>query len=218
MHIKAVSISDAWGQCLYGFLSEEEVYKQVISRGSFENESYRLQFPALSMEILNAVVDVIPQVPTGAAPPCTQDYIDNYFTDYILYSGKKSPNEEYTYAERIGGQLQIVMDMLLKTPQTNQSIIEVGRPEDCELHDPACLREIHFRVVNGHLDMTVLWRSNDMFAAFVGNHGGLGKLQEMVAEYIGFPMGKLHYYSSGSHLYAYQIPSVEQKTGLKYKC
>jgi hypothetical protein len=76
-----------------------EVYKQVIDRGSFENESYRLQYPFLSVEIENPLVDMVPSVPVGVAPPSTQEFIEEYYCNYILGGKKPEKNEEYCYSE-----------------------------------------------------------------------------------------------------------------------
>lgn len=212
MELKAKTISDAWFQILYN-LDNPEVYKQMIEKGSFENESFRLQYPFLSVEIENPLIDMVPSVPEGIAPPSSQEYIEQYYCDYIL--GGKSPeeNEEYTYAERIGEQLNHIMETLKNTPYTNQACMVVGRFEDVIISDPACLREIDFKVVDGKLTIITFWRSNDMWAGYPVNMGGIARLQEMVAEYIGLPVGKMYYYSSGSHIYEYQISSIEAKIG-----
>ena len=215
MQIKSKTISDAWFQCLYN-LDSPDVYRQEIERGSFENESYRLQYPFLSVEISNPLVDMVPSVPDGVAPPSSQEFIEEYYCDYILGGKGPEKNEEYTYAERIGDQLPTIMETLAKTPQTNQACMVVGRHEDVHLSDPACLREIDFKVVHDTLTLTTYWRSNDLWAGFPVNMGGMARLQEMVAEYIGKQVGKMYYYSSGSHIYEYQIPSIEAKIGKKF--
>lgn len=212
MEIKAKTISEAWFQTLYN-IEYPHVYKQVIDRGSFENESFRLQYSFLSVEIEQPLVDMVPSVPDGVAPPSSQEFIDEYYCDYILGGKGPEENEEYTYAERIGEQLPIIMETLKLTPYTNQACMVVGRHEDVSISDPACLREIDFKVVDDKLTLTTFWRSNDLWAGFPINLGGMARLQEMVAEYIDMDMGKMYYYSSGSHIYEYQISSVEAKIG-----
>lgn len=210
MYIESTTISDAWFQALYN-IDSPEVYKQIIERGAFEKESYRLQYPSLSIKIKNPLIDMIPTVPDGIAPPSTQEFVDEYYCDYIMGAKGPEKHEEYTYAERIGEQLPIVMETLRKTPNTNQACIVIGRHEDVVISDPACLREIDFKVVGDTLMLTVFWRSNDLWAAFPVNMGGMAKLLETVSEYIDKKPGMIYYYSSGSHIYEYQISSVEAK-------
>jgi thymidylate synthase len=131
---------------------------------------------------------------------------------YVRRNGKACWSGN-TYAERIGEQLPTVMETLLNTPNTNQTCIAIGRKEDVLINDPSCLREIDFKVVGDSLTLTTYWRSNDLWAGFPVNMGGMARLQEMVAEYIGKKVGKMYYYSSGSHIYEYQIDMIEAKIG-----
>ena len=139
MHLQTTTISDAWYQILYNL--ESEAYRQDIERGSFEKENYRLQIPWLSLEILHPLQDMIPIIPPGcsAPPPNTMEYVKEYFIDYLLGGKLPGKNEVYTYASRINIQLSKAMQILKDTPNTNQSSIIVGRPEDLDLKDPACL-------------------------------------------------------------------------------
>ena len=211
MHKTFRTVSEAWFSFLLNI--KDNTYKQVISRGSFENEGYRLQFPFVSATITHPLEDFVPTVPAGVAPPCTREYVEQYFCDYILGGKEPEKNEVYTYASRIGTQLDDVMAMLKETPGTNQASIIVGRPEDTVISDPACLRLIDFKVVDGKLEMTTFWRSHDLFAGFPANLGAMGMLQEMVAEFVGVACGGMHYASTGLHIYNYQLNSVLAKIG-----
>jgi thymidylate synthase len=213
MHLRATTISDAWYQILYNFGSE--AYRQDIEKGSFEKENYRLQIPWLSLEIMHPLQDMIPIMPPGCNIPCpnTIEYVKEYFVDYLL--GGKSPgkNESYTYALRIDTQLPKALEMLKKTPSTNQASIIVGRPEDLDLQDPACLRAIDLKIHNGRLDLATFWRSWDIWAGLPTNLGGLALLMEYISEEVGFAVGVLRAASQGAHLYGYQLPFVRARLG-----
>jgi len=71
------------------------------------------------------------------------------------------------------------------------------------------LRSIDFKVIGNKLCLYSVWRSHDLFFGLPTNLGGLALLQQMVAEYIGKEIGRMYYYSSGSHIYSYQIETVE---------
>lgn len=208
--LTATTVSDLWFQALAGL--EEHTYRQDISRGSFAG-GFRLQYPFVCGTVLYPLDDYVPDVPAGVAPPTTKEYVQRYFEDYLLGARIPSENEQYTYASRIGSQLEKVITMLTETPLTNQASIIVGRPEDVDISDPACLRAIDFKIVRGTLELTSFWRSHDLWAGLPTNLGGLALLQATVAEAAGLPVGVMHYASSGAHVYDYQLPSVEAKLG-----
>lgn len=215
MLLKVKTISEAWFYALYN-LDDPEVYRQNITRGSFANEGFRLQYPQLAIEIEHPLIDMIPYVPEGVSAPSTMKYVEQYFTDYILGGKLPEKNEEYTYASRIGEQLPKVMEILAETPDTNQAVIEIGRPEDLELPDPACLRVIDFKAYNGELSIGTYWRSNDLWAGFPVNLAGMAKLQEMVAEAANLDVGKMYYMSCGAHAYSYQLEMIEAKISKRF--
>jgi len=209
MFFQCTTVTDAWFQLiraayLFG-------YRQDVQRGSFADADVRLQLPFASATIEKPLDDFIPTVPDGVAPPVTREYVEQYFTDYILHGRDPDKNEQYTYATRIDDQVDKVCDILRRTPQTNQAHIVVGRPDDLDIEHPACLREIGFKVVSGALEMTTFWRSHDLWAGFPANLGALGMLQEFVAEFCGVDMGVMHYASNGAHVYGYQVDSVKAK-------
>ncbi len=87
------------------------------------------------------------------------------------------------------------------TPDTNQAIIEVGRPEDVDLADPPCLRFVSWKKVNDRLQLTVFFRSWDVANGLPFNLGGLQLLNESIANLVGIPVGELIAYSDGLHAY-----------------
>ena len=213
MHLQATTISDAWYQILYNL--ESEAYRQDIQRGSFEKENYRLQIPWLSLEIMHPLKDIIPVIPPGcsAPPPNTMEYVQEYFIDYLLGGKIPGKNEAYTYASRIGGQLSKAILILKDTPGTNQASIIVGRPEDLDIQDPACLRAIDLKVHHGRLDIATFWRSWDIWAGLPTNLGGLALLMEYISEEIGSRIGILRAASQGAHIYGYQLSFVNSRIG-----
>ncbi len=213
MHLQATSISDAWYRILYNL--ESEAYRQDVEKGSFEHEQYRLQLPWLSLEIAYPLQDMIPVMPPGSAvpPPTTMEYVQEYFVNYLLGAKPPAEHESYTYASRIDDQLPKVIEMLKKTPNTNQASIIVGRPEDLDIEDPACLRAIDFKIHGGRLDTATFWRSWDLWAGLPTNLGGLALLMEYVAQEAGVEPGVLRAASQGAHAYGYQIPFLKARIG-----
>jgi thymidylate synthase len=217
MHIEATSIADAWFQALYNLRAE--AYRQDIHRGSFAGEQYRLQYPWLSMQIDDYTRDVVPVMPPGSGipEPTTWEKNREYADAYLLGCKPKAENEAYTYAERIGNQLDAVMRMIAATPSTNQANITVGRPEDLELKDPACLRTIDIKIVDGRVNISTFWRSWDLWAGLPVNLGGLAIVAEYVAAFCGLKPGRMYAASPGAHIYGYHVALVESRTGQDLK-
>ncbi|HEY3347775.1 MAG TPA: thymidylate synthase, partial [Nitrospirota bacterium] len=239
--INAKTVNDAWFQLLTKALEQDgegefvNAYPTgIIQRGSFELGQSRLQFPGVAVEIEYPDQDYCVVMPAGLEnmAPTTLDKVESYFHEYIL--GDNVPeNTTYTYGSRINVSLAGVIEMLQETPVTNQAVIEIGRPEDYDCckgkdgkDDPPCLRLIDLKVRPAYkdgeldraaskLDLTVYFRSWDLFAGFPENLGGMSLLQQTISGVIGIPVGRMYAYSAGLHLYGYQKELAEIRTRMK---
>jgi thymidylate synthase len=242
--LSASSINDAWFQTLYQILAIDENGKfkhayptGIIQSGSFEGEQSRLQFPGFSLCIENPQLDRLVRIPEGSnvPAPVAEDEAEEYFYHYI-FGHELAENETYTYGSRLNVSLYQVMEMLNKTPITNQAVIEIAQPDDTfkcvgkdGKLDPPCARLVDFKVIpiydeggslnksKSKLDMHLYFRSWDLYGGMPANLYGFSRLQETVSEYIGIPVGKLYAYSSGLHLYKYQKELAEMRTKLTSK-
>ena len=215
MNIKAKSLSEAWFNILYHL--PECVYKQNIDRGSFAG-GFRLQLPWLSLEVEQYEIDTIPIMPEGRQlePPTTREYVEKYALDYLLHSGQRSQlGEAYTYASRMAenDQFSKVMEMLKRTPQTNQATIEIGRPCDIDLSDPACCRVVDFKIVDGKLNVSVFFRSWDIYFGLPSNLAGFAIISQGIAAGLEIPTGSMFAASPGAHIYHYQLDTWQALMG-----
>jgi len=227
--VKAKTISDAWFQLIYNLF--DHAYTQNIQHGSFENEQYRLQYPGIAVFIEYPGEDMIPVMPpaSGIPAPTTMDYIEDYFVHYLM-DPTLAENETYKYASRIhhpmprgGTQLERVIEMLKKTPLTNQAVVEIGTPEDHDICfgndgklDPPCLRLLDFKAVpsGDELALTVscYFRSWDLWAGFPTNLGGIELLKKLVASETQLTNGPMYVYSAGAHIYGYHEEIARLRT------
>lgn len=182
---------------------QKEGFEYIIDKGSFE-KSKRIQLPYVAFMIENTRPL---HVTYKGQNITTEQEIMSYFTDYLM-SEEISENETYRYGNRLTPHLGKVIEMLYKTPMTNQAVIEVGRPEDTGTIDPPCLRICSWKVVDGKLNLTTFWRSWDCYAGLPVNLGGLTLLNEYVAMMAGIPVGSLVCFSDGLHLYDYQLKAL----------
>jgi thymidylate synthase len=143
-------------------------------------------------------------------PPTTMDYVEEYLP-YLMTDQPLKENEQYTYGQRIVLQ----MDKIIRRYKThgygsNQECIAVARPEDIDLDDPPCLRNIDTRIVapDGlkegepyQLHFFPYFRSWDLWGGFPPNLAAIRLMQEYMAAEIGVEPGEILCTSKGLHLY-----------------
>src|SRR4030065_1570757 len=215
--LTAKTISDAWFQLIYNLFNN--AYEQKIQKGSFENEQYRLQYPGIAVYIEHPYYDMVPTIPPNSAipAPTKKEYIEDYFVNYLM-NPELAENETYTYASRIhnsmpkgGTQFERVIEILRKTPLTNQAVIEIATPLDLEICygkdgklDPPCLRLLDFKAIPLKeeivLTVSAYFRSWDLWAGFPTNLGGIELLKQFVASEAGLKNGSIYAYSAGGHI------------------
>lgn len=113
----------------------------------------------------------------------------------------KDTNFAYDYHSRLFGddesgadQIQAVIERLAEHPQTRRAVATTWRPcTDICAKDVPCLQLVQFTIRDvNYVDMTAVFRSNDMLSAFGANAYALTQLQQYVAKKIEKAMGKQH--------------------------
>ncbi len=217
--IIATDIADAWFQCLYNILDVGFTYE--IDRGSFVGER-RVEFDYITVFILDAYKEpyysMMPQIPPalGIPSPVADGYIEQYLP-YLL-TDVVSPEEQYTYGQRIHTQIEYWIEALKKTPNTNQAVLQVAENiNDHNLSDPPCLRHIDMRVKHGNLIFYPYFRSWDLWSGFPANLGAIAVLQKQMADAIGLELGPICASSKGLHYYGYVDKLVKLRCGVSEK-
>lgn len=205
--IRGRSIPDVWFQAVDAILTKG--FKYTIQRGSNVDQQ-RLSFHQITLVIEMAyrfpydlMLPDLPQsmVSAGIPAPVEPGYVEQYMpyllTDYI------EPGELYTYGSRIFKQISFWIEVLKKTPNTEQAILQVGKPSDENLEHPPCLRHIDMRVLDGYLIFYPYFRSWDLWNGLPANLAGIAVLQKSMADEIGLKVGPICATSKGLHLYDY---------------
>jgi thymidylate synthase len=196
VNLKANTINEAW------FMANQACYKHgyefVIQRGSYAGQR-RKQLESMLIEI------VYPETRPLATSFKSQQFssdadIVKYFYSYLC-SDEKQKGEDYTYGNRIYKHLETLIEILKKTPDTNQAVIEVAQPDDILLDSPPCLRSLSWKYVNGKINLASYWRSFDLTNGLPTNLGGLQLLNEYVCGLANLKTGKLIAFSDGAHIY-----------------
>lgn len=197
------TIEDAWRSAIWCCVRNGRDY--VVEGGSYIGQ-IRRQLPYVVIDIQQPWTrPLAPRMPEGCGiPPTTTDEkIIDYFVNYI-FGTEKSENEDYTYGQFINPQVNQCIRILNESNgNSNQSCITIGDGNSISLQSPPCLKVITFKVIEGKLQMSVVFRSWDLYAGFPENLGGLQILKEYVLSQLEFEVedGNLVAYSDGLHLY-----------------
>jgi thymidylate synthase len=212
--IDAIDIQDAWFQCIAAIL--DVGFKYEIHQGSFVGQT-RLEFDHIVVHIRRPYSTpydtMLPQIPAhfNIPNPVANGYVEQYLpylmTDHI------EPTEQYTYGSRIYPQIPYWIEVLKKTPNTNQAVLQVARHDDYMLEDTPCLRHIDMRIKDNTLIFYPYFRSWDLWGGFPANLAGIAVLQKTMADEIGVEAGPIVASSKGLHIYGYVEELAKLRTG-----
>jgi thymidylate synthase len=215
----ARDIPDAWFQAVDAVQKEGRI--NIIEHGSYEGQR-RWELDYYQAKILHPyndnVGEMLPKMPPHLAhipQPCTEEYIVGYFDsktrkyipgylEYVMGETHPKENEQYTYAQRIHPQMEEIIRRYKKHGfGSNQECIAVAKPEDINLPDPPCLRQIDTRIFKGEnlLHFFVYYRSWDLWNGFPANLAAIALMMKYMANEIGVEPGSMIVSSKGLHLY-----------------
>jgi thymidylate synthase len=126
-NFEATTIPDAWFQLVYSLMTNpENVYK--IDKGSYVGQK-RLEFSFVTIQINHpGARPLIPEIPPGITipPPVeSMEYVEKYFTDYLMDT-TLAENETYKYSTWTAPGVERVINQLKDSPGNNQACISVG--------------------------------------------------------------------------------------------
>ena len=130
---------------------------------------------------------------------------------YTYYVQIKAPDNshgfDYTYGNRIHShfglnQYDRAVDMICNSPNTRRAVISLwdGKIDNLAKHPP-CLNHIQFSRDGEALNMTCLFRSNDILMAYGANIYGLALFFNDFCHDTEYKVGKLTTISSNPHIY-----------------
>jgi len=112
-------------------------------------------------------------------------------------------NSNYGWQWERNSQLDKIVSMLEKTPETRQACISIydGKEFDDYSNDTPCTYAVQFTIVHNRLDMCVTMRSNDLWYGFCNDQYQFSKLQEMVSKRLEIETGVYYHFAHNMHLY-----------------
>ena len=122
-------------------------------------------------------------------------------------------NSNYGYQWERENQLEKVIEKLKDNPKTRQATISIYDGKEIERYDndTPCTYAIQFTILNGHLNMCVTMRSNDLWYGFCNDQYCFSKLQELVATKVGLPIGTYYHFAHNFHLYNNIIEKINDR-------
>ena len=223
--IEATTIPDSWFQCISRILDKGSKYE--IQKGSYVGET-RLEFDFVTIYIKHPYQEpydlMLPQIPAhlNIPNPVANGYVEQYMP--YLMTGEIGDKELYTYGSRLCNytldydqielnQIEYWIDILKKTPQTNQAVLQIAQPDDCLLEDPPCLRHIDMRIKDDTLIFYPYFRSWDLWSGMAANLAGIAVLQKYMADEIGVVSGPIIASSKGLHIYKFVEELAKLRVG-----
>ena len=121
-------------------------------------------------------------------------------------------NSNYGYQWQRHYQLEIVVDMLKKNPNTRQATISIfdGKEREKYDKDTPCTYAIQFTILDNKLNMCVTMRSNDLWYGFCNDQYCFSKLQLMVADKLEIRLGEYYHFAHNLHLYNNIIEKINE--------
>lgn len=120
-----------------------------------------------------------------------------------MHGGDDRVNSNYGWQWQRNDQLKKCIEQLNNDPNSRQAWITIydGKEKDNYTYDTPCTIGVGFRIQDGRLHMTVVMRSNDLVFGFCNDQYCFSKLQEMVADELGLPVGHYTHFAQDLHIY-----------------
>jgi thymidylate synthase len=200
--IRAKSISDAW----YRGLNIIWNHGNVITD---ERGSQIREFMDLMVVIEDPYTDRIPKDTAW-----NEERLEEYAKQLI--SGENVQDFEYTYGQRLRNwngevdQIEYVIEKLKENPTSRRATaVTWVPPVDTKVSEVPCMIVDDFKIRNGKVHLTTLFRSHDFGGAYPANLYGLSRLLEYVADRVGVEPGMITTVSISAHVYDHDWDMAE---------
>lgn len=128
--------------------------------------------------------------------PTILSKVSRKFMDGMLFQSTEKPQ-----SKRVIDQKQDVIYLLRQRPHTRRASMAVWERTDLTANYSVCLAYIQFLIRDNRLYQSVVFRSWDIFNAFLYNAKGHIMLQHEIAEELGVEMGTLAVFAVSAHVY-----------------
>ena len=191
--IEAPTIKKGW----------ETLVKKIMKEGSHIKD----ERGSLTIELRNTVVAVENPLKLDIPPGYfwSGEKLEIYAEQFL---SKDKKGFVYTYGNRLRKHFQDIDQIAeairrLKNCNESRRAISVtwDPPTDTKQEEVPCMILVDFKIRDGKLHTTGLWRSQDIYGAWFPNAVGLTRLSQYVAQEVGVEVGTLTIHSISAHIY-----------------
>lgn len=220
-----------------GFKVEGKLYKVwlkildlIMKFGEEKRSEHELKQKEI-LDVLAIIKDFSLKPFFGLEKKDVQNYINSFFFD------EKKSEVEYTYGQRLFkftfeyisekfevelkffiNQIEKITKKLKESPCSRRIVVSLWNPFiDLEAKNPPCLTQITWNIKNEKLYQTCIFRSHDLFGAYLLNALALRKLQERISEKVKVLPGDLIILSQSAHIYENSWRKVEDILNSNYR-
>ena len=191
--IKTSTIKNGW----------ETLVKRVMQKGS----EIKDERGSLTLELRNTVVTMNQplelEIPNGYfwSGEKLEIYAEQFLSDDkqgFVYTYGNRLRKHFEGIDQIGEAIR-----RLKNCKESRRAISVtwDPPTDTKQEEVPCMILVDFKIREGKLHTTGLWRSHDIYGAWFPNAVGLTHLSRYVAGEVGVEVGSLTIHSISAHIY-----------------
>jgi len=201
--IRANTISDAWYRGI----------NMIWNQGhevTDERDSKIKEYLNLMIVVKDPYTDRIP-----ADISWNEERLEEYAKQLI--TGENVQDFEYTYGQRLRNwngqidQIAYVIDKLKHNPTTRRATAVTWVPTvDTVVDEVPCMIIDDFKIREGMVNLTALFRSHDFAGAYPANLYGLSRLLEYVAGEVGVKPGMITTISASAHIYEHDWDMVDE--------
>jgi thymidylate synthase len=121
----------------------------------------------------------------------------------LMHSGDDIVNSNYGYQWNRNGQLDYVINELIRNPQSRRAVVTIydGKEHQTYEKDSPCTLNVVFNITESRLNMSVLMRSCDLWFGFCNDQYCFSKLQQLVSNRLELQIGWYYHFVNNFHLY-----------------
>ncbi len=172
-------------------------------------------------ELLNVMAVVTDEDPDKPYLPHYFPFSEKDLATYYpqVLSAKQIPGIAYTYGQRLRAhdgvdQIQNIIDLIKTRPFSKKMVAFTANVREdwnqVNRGDTPCLTQVLCSIQDGKLFMTTHFRSQDMVHGWPRNVFSLRKLQKLIADAAGYPMGAFVMVTHSAHIYSDDYALVEK--------
>ena len=203
--IKSTTLGNAWIAAMETIMAKgEDILDEDVQLREIRNLYITIDTITDSVLILCAYADH-DRIELMKKKYATCGLVGDYKIDY----------GSYIYDNNGVNQIDWVINRIRNKPETKSATITLHKPGEEKL---ACSSMIDFKYRNGLLDMSVVYRSQNIYWSHPGNLLALRQIQTDVAQALGYELGVVELVVISAHIYKddfIKVAKILEVTGSK---